>query len=155
MKTTILICLVSLVYGFANAQQIKEAEVPDAVKKSFAQKFKNAKEVKWSKENSTEFEAEFKVGKQEQSSNFDNSGKWLVTETEIKTSELPEAVQTAISKEFAGYKIEEAENAETSDRGNFYEVELKNGKVKYEVQISGDGKVLKKEEMKANEKKKD
>jgi hypothetical protein len=155
MKTSILICLVILVSGLANAQKLKEAEVPEVVKKAFNEKFKNVKEVKWSKESPTEFEAEFEAGKQEQSANFDNTGKWLVTETEIKTAELPQAVHASIAKEFAGYKIEEAEKAETSDKGSFYEVELKNGKVKYEVQLSADGKVLKKEEMKEKKKEKE
>lgn len=59
------------------------------VKESFGKRFPDAKEVKWSKENATEFEAEFETGEMEQSVNFDQSGKWLVTETEIKSSELP------------------------------------------------------------------
>jgi len=138
----------SLLSGLTNAQKLKEAELPEAVKKSFAEKFKNVMDVKWSKENATEFEAEFKIGKQEQSANFDQTGKLLVKEYEIKESEVPHAVQATISKEFAGYKIEEVEKAESSDKGNFYEVELKNGKQKYEVQISPEGKVLKKEEVK-------
>lgn len=155
MKTTIIICLVSLISGFANAQKLKESEVPEAVKKTFTQKFSGAKEVKWSKESPTEFEAEFDLGGHEESASFDNTGKWMETETEIKTSELPQAVQTTIAKEFAGYKIEEAEKAESPSQGSFYEVELKNGKVKYEVQLSAEGKVIKKEEMKEKEKKKD
>jgi hypothetical protein len=155
MKTTILICLASLVAGLAHAQKLKETEVPGAVKKAFAEKFKNATEIKWSKESATEFEAEFEVGKKEQSASFDNTGKWLVTESEIKTAELPQAVQATIAKEFAGYKIEEAEKADSSDNGSFYEVALKSGKNKYEVQLSADGKVLKKEEVKEKSEKKD
>jgi Putative beta-lactamase-inhibitor-like, PepSY-like len=156
MKTTILVCLVSLMASLANAQKLKESEVPEAVKKAFVQKFKDAKEVKWSRESPTEFEAEFEVGKMEQSANFDNAGKWLVTETEIKSSELPHSVQAAIAKEYAAYKIEEAEKVESADHGTLYEVELKNGKLKYEVQLSAEGEVLKKEEVKEKaEKKKD
>lgn len=153
MKIAILIWSVSLVAGITNAQKLKEGEVPATVKEAFARKFAGVKEVKWSKEGTTEFEAEFENGKLEQSANFDNTGKWLVTETEINAAQLPPAVQATISKEFAGYKIDEAEKAETSDQSDFFEVELKNGKMKYEVQISPDGKVIKKDEVrKKNEK---
>jgi len=139
--------------GFSSAQKLKESEVPEAVKNAFHQKFSGAKEVKWSKESAAEFEAEFEVGEQEQSATFDNTGKWTGTETEIKKSELPATVQATISKEFSGYKIDEAEKAESPDKDSFYEVELKNGKLKYEVQLSGDGKVIRKEEMKGKKEK--
>jgi len=155
MKTATVLCLVILMSGFASAQKLKENEVPEAVKKGFNQKFAGAKEVKWSKESSTEFEAEFDLGGHEQSATFDNTGKWAGTEVEIKKSELPQAVQATITKEFAGYKIEEAEKAESPDQGSFYEVELKNGKLMYEVQLSTGGKVIKKEEKKEKADKKD
>ena len=145
MKQITLVCAAILIAGIAQAQELKASEVPSAVKESFAKRFPNVKEVKWSKESEAEFEAEFKRSGTEQSVNFDQAGKWLVTETEIKTSELPKSVQAAIAKEFPGYKIEEAEKAETSDKGTLYEVELEKGEMNYEVQFSADGKVLKKE----------
>ncbi|HLZ16573.1 MAG TPA: PepSY-like domain-containing protein [Cyclobacteriaceae bacterium] len=154
MKTTTLFCLIILASGFANGQKLRESEVPQAVRKAFAEKFKSVKEVKWSKEGTTEFEAEFDAGKQEKSANFDNTGKWLVTESEIKAAELPQPVQATITREFAGYKIEEAEKAESSDKGSFFEVALTSGKNKYEVQLSAEGKVLKKEEVKEKGEKK-
>jgi uncharacterized membrane protein YkoI len=155
MKTASVLCLVVLMSGFASAQKLKESEVPEAVKNAFNQKFSGVKEVKWSKESATVFEVEFEVAEHEQSATFDNSGRWTGTETEIKKSELPATVQATIAKEFSGYKIDEAEKAESPDHGSFYEVELKNGKQKYEVQLSAEGKVIKKEEMKEKAGKKD
>ena len=149
------VCVLCLIVGLAQAQKLKENELPKAVKESFTKLFPKAKEVKWSKENATEFEAEFEVNETEQSVNFDQAGKWLVTETEIKSSQLPSAVKSTITKEFAGYKIEESEKAETSDKGMFYEVELEKGELNYEVPISTDGKVLKKTEKKEKGKDKD
>ncbi len=145
MNKIILVCALSITVCLAQAQELKESEIPSAVKESFAKRFPNVKEVKWSKEHAKEFEAEFKIGGTEQSANFDQAGEWLVTETEIKTSELPQLVQTTINKEFTGFKIEEAEKVETSDKGMLYEVALEKGKMNYEVELSADGKVLKKE----------
>jgi len=52
----------------------------------------------------------------------------LVTETEIKKTDLPETVVSALAKDFPSYKIEEAEKAESSMQGDFYEVALEKKK---------------------------
>lgn len=147
MKYTMLFFVLALSSGYAQAQKLKESEVPVAVKSAFAKRFPAVKHATWSKEDVTAFEAEFEVNHLEQSANFDAAGTWLATETEIKKGDLPSAVQATLSKEFAGYKIEEAEKAETST-GVFYEVEVEKGKTTYEVQISLEGKVLSKKEEK-------
>jgi hypothetical protein len=145
MKRIALLCAVIFVAQLTYAQKLKESEVPAAVRSTFARNFPKATGTKWSKESDTEFEAEFKNGSLEQAANFNQNGDWLITETEIKMSELPAAVTSTISKEFPGYKIQETEKAETPGEGSFYEVELKKDKIKSTVQISADGKVLKKE----------
>lgn len=151
----VMIVMAILVTGFAQAQKLKESEVPKAVKDSFDKRFDNAKGVEWSKESETEFEAEFKNAGKEQSANFDQAGKWLVTETEIKKTDLPQAVQVAIAKEFAGYKIEEAEKVETANEGTQYEVAVEKDELNYEVVFSSAGKVLKKEDKKEKDDDKD
>jgi len=147
MKQIALVCAVVFVSGALHAQKLKESEVPEPVKSSFSKSFPNAKGVEWSKESEGEFEAEFKSGSLKHSANFDSSGKWLITETEIKKADLPTMVQATIKKEFGGLKIEEVEKVETPE-GISYEVELEKGEVTYSVQLASDGKILKKEERK-------
>jgi uncharacterized membrane protein YkoI len=154
MKKMIFLLACCLTVCFAHAQKLKIGDVPSPVKDSFTKRFPNAKDVSWSKENATEFEAEFKTNDREQSANFDQTGKWVETETEIKTKDLPAAVQAALAKEFSGYKVEEAELNESSN-STLYEVEIEKGKSAYEVQFSADGKVIKKEEKKEKDKDKD
>ena len=155
MKNIMLLSVACLVAGLADAQKLKSGEVPAAVTAAFAKNFPKAKEVKWSKEGTSEFEAEFKIAELEQAANFDKTGTLLETETEIKKSELPQAVQAAIAKEFAGFTLDEPEKVEIPGKALLYEMELKKDKVKYEVQFSADGKVVKKEEMKAKKKEKE
>ena len=57
---------------------------------------------------------------------------------------MPKAVSQAISKDFAGFKIDEASKNETSDNKTFYEVEVSKDKEKYEVKISTTGEILNK-----------
>jgi len=155
MKKITLIVVAGLLGATVHAQKLKNSEVPTAVKQAFAKNFPSAKEVKWSKEDATEFEAEFKSGATEKSANFDQSGKWVVTETEIKKSDLPQAVQAAVAKEFAGYKMDEIEKVEKPDNVVLYEMELEKNKVTYEVQFDANGKVIKKEVKKEEKEEKD
>jgi len=155
MKKIMLLSVACLVAGLAGAQKLKASDVPAAVTEAFAKNFPKAKEVKWSNEGTSEFEAEFEIAALEQAANFDKTGNLLETETEIKKSELPQAVQAAIAKEFAGFTLDEPEKVEIPGKALLYEMELKKDKVKYEVQFSADGKVVKKEEMKAKKKEKE
>lgn len=148
MKKSALFLALIISASLTFAQKAKTSEVPSAVKNSFSQKFPGAKEVKWSKENAAEYEAEFEIGRTEQTASFDPAGKWLETETEIKNSEIPGAVQATIKNEFAGYKMSEPEKLEAPDKGISFEMELKKDKITYEVQFAMDGKILKKKEKK-------
>ncbi len=126
-------------------QKISADKVPAVVTNAFNVKFSSAKDVKWEMEKSGNFEAEFKLNRVEYSANFDQNGKWLKTETEIEVSQLPKGVTDAIAKEFAGYKIDEAEMAVTFDNKITYEIEAKKDKEQYEVKFSPEGNILKKE----------
>ena len=155
MKTTLINLVLLLAVSSASGQALKESEVPMAVRQAFAKQFSAVNGVKWSKESDTEYEAEFKTAGAEQSTNFDSAGKWLITETEVPAKSLPAAVQATLKKDFEKYKLEEAEKAETPDRGTFYEIELEQGEKSMVVQITPAGKVLKTEEAKEEGKKKD
>jgi hypothetical protein len=148
MKIILIPTAFLLVVSSACAQRMKESDVPAVVKQAFTKQFASAKGVKWSKESETEFEAEFKTSQGEQSANFDTSGKWLITETEISEKSLPAVVMQTLEREFAGYKVEESERAETPDKGSFYEIKLEQGRKTIIAQISGDGKIVKVEEEK-------
>src|SRR5689334_23593638 len=125
MKHVLISATISLVLlNGAFAQKLKESDVPNAVREAFAKQFPSIKNVKWSKESESEFEAEFKSSQGEQSANFDMSGKGLVTETDVPQKSLPAAVPATIKKDFAGYKIEESEKAETANHGTYFEIEL-------------------------------
>jgi len=121
--------------------QSKTHAVPEKVQEAFKLKFPTATSVKWEKENETEWEAEFKLDEKEYSTNFLSDGTWIETEQEITSSDLPKAVQQTLSKDFAGFKVEEVE---TTEKPNFkgYEVELKKGKEKMEVVFDANGKVI-------------
>jgi len=136
----------------AYAQKISADKVPTAVTSAFKAKFPNATKTSWEMENANEYEASFKLNGKEVSANFDNTGKWLETETEIKVSALPAAVKAALSKDFAGFKIEEASKIESAKDGNCYEAELEKGEETFDVLFLPNGKILSKTKLEKEEK---
>lgn len=146
MKRLLILSVLFIFIGYCHAQD-KKVDVPAAAKTAFAAKFPQATKVKWSLEKAGEYEAEFMLGKVETSAVFDRKGTLLETETEIKESELPEAVKTTLAKDFAGYKLDEIEK--TDAKGVIsYEMEAKKDGKKYEIVFDANGKLLKKEEAK-------
>lgn len=122
-----------------------ELQIPEVVSNAFTAKFPSATEVEWEMESETEYEANFEMEGKEYSAKFDQAGTWLETETAIKVTDLPEVVTKSLNKEFPGYTIDEAEKADTFDKGTVYEVEVEKGEETWVVVVSADGTILKKE----------
>lgn len=141
MKNWIVMLFTLSIFTACNAG----VDVPDAVKTAFMEKFPTAEKVKWEKEGKSEFEAEFKLNGIEMSAVFSPDGSWKATETEIEIAALPQNVADAIQKEYSGAVVKEAEMVESSDKGMFYEVEVKQGKEEFELVISADGLSISKE----------
>jgi ribosomal protein S17E len=78
----------------------------------------------------------------EMTSSFDLNGKWLETETEISSKDLPAAVTATLAREFAAYKTGEMSIIENPEMKGF-EIALKKDKSAVEVVIDASGKVLK------------
>ena len=135
MKKSIFIVVVLAISLVACAQN-----PPKSVADNFNMKFQNATKVKWDQEEENEWEAEFKMNGNEMSASFDNAGKWLETEKELKKNELPEAVQNAFNTQYAGYKLDEASAIEKPDFKG-YELGIEKGEETLEILVTADGKI--------------
>ncbi len=96
--------------------------------------------VKWDQEEENEWEAEFKMNGDEMSASFDNAGKWLETEKELKKNQLPAAVLKAVNAEYAGYKMDEAAEIEKPDFKG-YELGIEKGEEELEILVTADGRI--------------
>ena len=138
MKNLIILSVLLLVFTFAaSAQKV----APEPVKKAFAQKFAAAKSVKWDNESATEWEAEFTMNGKEMTATYENSGKWIESETGITSKQLPAAVSATLAKDFAGYKTGEMSIVESPELKGF-EIALTKNKAASEVIFDASGKVL-------------
>jgi hypothetical protein len=116
---------------------------PEIVKKEFSKKYGTAQSIKWDNEEKNEWEAEFAIDGKKMSASFDNSGKWIESETKIMEKDLPASVVSTLNKDFQGFKkghIEIFENPEIKG----FELGLKNGETSIKVIIDISGKIIKK-----------
>lgn len=135
--------MLSIAFSMQLCVQKSNSElVPEKALSTFNEKFPNAKNVKWDKENETEWEAEFKMNGIEYSANFIIEGVWNETEYEIKESEIPADIRLMLNQNFEDYEIEKAEIAETA-AGRSYEFEIEVGEEAFEVVIDAKGKLTK------------
>ncbi len=133
-----LICIFALNVQASNAAYSKIV-VPEAVKSAFNLKYPGASSVKWGKENSSVFEAEFKMNSAKMSANFSSDGTWVDSESQIEVSLAPEKVITAAKDQYPKFKISAVYKIESAANGTKYEVEMRSGKKKKEVMLNEDG----------------
>lgn len=145
MKKLKLTAMLILVSGYATYAQ--KTSAPKNVQDAFNKKFPTAKEVKWDKENESEWEAEFTMDGHEYSANFTTDGKWKETEHSVSSSDIPFNVKKTLTSEFSGYDIEESEISETKD-GLIYEFTIEKEEHNLEIGIDKGGNVTKKKEKK-------
>jgi hypothetical protein len=124
---------------FMAVTSCKSDNVPEAVNKTFQNKFPNATNAKWDKENAHEFEAEFVWNGAKYSANFSDTGEWLETESTISFNQLPEKVQKAFNNSYPGANVKAVAKIETSKSTTKYEVEIKQSIKNKEVLYNEDG----------------
>ena len=136
-KIILIVCAIFLSYcSFA-------VKLPATVQKAFESKFAVATEVKWGKENASEYEAEFVMEGVKISANFNADGTWLETESLIPVSKLPNEVQAEIAKLYADESIIEADRIERAGKESVYEIVVKMGMKKKEIIMDETGIIQK------------
>jgi len=145
MKTTIATIVICFGFISANAQHVKEAQVPANVKDGFAKKYPGSKVKVWEKEGA-EFEAEFDLNKVESSAVFIADGTFKELEQEIKSTELPKTAVDYCAKNFVGYKLTEAAKITDAAGKVMYEAEMKKNKIQFDALFDQNGTFLKKSE---------
>lgn len=156
MKTFTLIVAMSFGVFGGYAQDVKEADVPAAVKEAFAKKYPGLK-AEWEKEDGN-YEAEYEgkrmsvnmeIGKGkkvevEGSVLISPDGTILETEEEIEVSALPKGISEYIAKTLPGKKIKEA--SKITDKASVVTYEAEIGKEEYF--FDANGAFIKKADMK-------
>ena len=122
-------------------KELKNDEVPLAVRDAFAKQFPHAAKVAWEAEDANTYGADFQEESSKRSAIFAPDGTWLGTESSIAKGALAEAVINAIAAQYPDHEVEKAERVETPE-GLSYEVELEHKEHTVEVRFAEDGKLI-------------
>ena len=112
---------------------------PSVVLEAFKQKFPSATQIKWSKENTHEYEADFKMNNISYSANFNDKGLWLETESPIGLELLPEPVKKSINPKD---KVNHVYKIDRADGSINFEIEIRNGTKTVEKIFDQDGTLI-------------
>lgn len=147
-----------------HAQKISAAQVPAAVKTTFAARFPTVKTTAWSKEPQPVrqeydyethgdfkareaflapevYEATFQLNGQKMSVVLTPAGLIQETETDLSTSKLPDAVRATLARDFAAYRLQEAATILKADGTTVYEAEIAQAGTKKDVLFTADGQL--------------
>jgi hypothetical protein len=131
--------------GALVAQTLPAEKVPAKVREAFRARFRDVNKVEWKLKSDKNYEAEFELKGAEVTAKFNDSGKWLETETAVEQSALTKEVLAAISKEYKGYKIIETQKVERADdKPILFEVHLENAVEILKVQLDRNGTIASK-----------
>ena len=92
----LLFTFLTMAFLFTGCKQRLE-QAPEEVINAFATMFPDAKHVEWSRQIST-FTADFYHDQHEKQAQFDGTGTWLQTRTEVSIYEVPVPVMAAVRK---------------------------------------------------------
>ena len=113
--------------------------------RAFDALYPNATRVNWEREMSyyvadfrrDELNAEAKVW-------FDGVAQWQLTVTEIRYSQLPQAVKTTHEAgEYGSWRVEDVDMVERADMETVYVLEVENGNQEYDLYYAADGTLVK------------
>lgn len=124
MKTLFLVALMSIIAANGFAQEAKKTAIPSNILQAFNKNFKGAKEVKWDKEDNN-YEASFDYNGSDNSVLFNQEGKIVETEIEIKVSQLPKNALQYLNDNYKNQKVKEAAKIVTEKDNLIYEAEIK------------------------------
>lgn len=121
MKKTFFMLMLSLFTGILSAQQLKEAEVPAPVKKSFSKQYPAMKVESWRKAGEL-YEARYVESKQRKGVTISAAGDIMELKNEVAVTELPAAIKNYVAQNASNAKISEAYTRVDVSGITFYDV---------------------------------
>lgn len=138
---TLKIFIALFIGGFvANAQDLRPSEVPEEIVANFEKTYPGANDVEWERRGEG-FSVELEEKRMDREIWYDASGEILRMEKELMEDELPAAITKALKKDYAGFRIEDAELRQEKGTTTYF-VELEKGGVEKKVSFDKSGKML-------------
>jgi hypothetical protein len=137
-QVLIMMCLM-VAAGCSNKKTVTPAP---AVLTSFESLFGKNTRVSWEVTDRKTYLASFTHDGHPAKSYFDESGKWLKTETELISSELPPVIVKTVVGAYNGSTIFKSFQVEDPESGTIYRLTLKRGRQVTDIRLSAGGVML-------------
>ena len=133
--------VINLVVAFEKTRTVR-ATPPAAVLATFASQYANTRDIEWETDNVI-YNVEFEIGNIDYEAWYDANGLRLMHMEDIRTNALPQAVSSAIIRDYPGFRIDDEPNRIYLNSGVIYEVSIEKGKTELDVYYLPDGTFLK------------
>lgn len=141
MKTIYKFFTIVLFFIAFNCNQSANSQAPEAVKKSFQEKYPGENDPDWHTDAHGNFESHFKIDGVKYRADFNADGSWIETETSIDKDDLPKAIKEKIKNNFDG-DITEIEKVDHHLKGIFYDVEFKQKGKNKDIEFKSNGTII-------------
>lgn len=140
MKNVLAIVFVAAGFLGSCAQDIQQKDVPSVVLNAFLTSYPQATDVEWERRGNV-YNVEFEIAKIDHEAWYDASGKLSKHKEEVPLHLLPTPVLDLVKKDFANYKLDDADKIE-EDGKTFYLLELDGSPNDRILHVSPEGKLL-------------
>jgi hypothetical protein len=147
MKNTLMLTILLFIGVAVSAQTHHNAKKedtpkvitpPDSVTTAFQAKFSGMTPT-WQVTPAGNFCAVMDNGGKKEYAEFDSSGKWLRTKTDLDLTQLSDAAKTALQTQYPGMEIAAVQKLEYENVNPFYKVDLKQGDQEKSVMVNDAG----------------
>ena len=151
MKNTLILTILLFIGGALSAQTHQHAKKeetpkvitpPDSVTTAFQAKFSGMTPT-WQVTPAGNFCAVMDNSGKKEYAEFDSTGKWLRTKTDIDSSQLSDAAKTALQTQYPGMEIASVQKLEYENVNPFYKVDFKQGDLAMSVMVNDAGYIQK------------
>ncbi len=145
MKTNLLLLFFLTFSSFviASCNQTSKYRPDKKITDVFKVKYPKASKIEWEQKNGY-FVAEFYENGIESEAWFDSSGKWSMTESNIKYNMLPQAIRDHFEKSiYNTWKKEDIDKIERADSEPIYIIEIEKNEQETDLYYTANGKLVK------------
>ncbi len=143
MKTKVLLTAFAASAIILTSCDDDNIPVGSSLKKAFRSQYPKASRVEWEMKAGF-YVAEFNLRGTDAEAWYSPDATWHMTETDIRYSDLPEAVLTAFAAgEYSGWWIDDADKLERTGLETVYVIEAEQGGTEYDLYYSEDGILIK------------
>lgn len=118
-KSLFALLFVALFASVAQAQVVRDADVPAVVKSKMTEMFPGATAVVWTRDMPGFINSAFVQNKTKMSATFSTSGSWVSTETFIKQDSLPAAANKFLLTTYADGKVTQCAKSQSVSQQTF------------------------------------